>query len=444
MKMIKMKKFRKGAASFYVVAFSTLILVIIAASFAAVVVSEITRTSNDDLAQSAYDSALAGVEDAKLAFYSYRNCLKDSNITGCDEIIRIMSDPVKSCYMTGRILGRLGLDEENEVMIQETNTSENNMYQAYTCVKINTLLSNYQSTLNANNPVRIMTARFGSDDENIADHDGVVNAERIKKVKISWFSDVNKENSIAGLNYYNTSNGKVSFPSLSGIGTPTPPTISLAVLQTSATFKLSDFEVTRGGQTDRGMVYLVPARSDSVARIDKEDNYIGAWNGVQNSISKSALLKSNDKTAKNLPYVVYCDPRSVKDYYCETTIELPEPIGGDRNNETFVFIASLPYGKPETDFMLEFFCDETCSVQTVVNEDGTTEEISSNVAYLDGVQVGVDSTGRANDLFRRIEARLEGSDAFALSLLGPLELSGDEGSDALVKNFAVTSEWNFR
>ena len=71
---VKMSKFKNGAASFYIVAISTLILVIIAASFAAVIISEVARSSNDDLAQSAYDSALAGVEDAKLAYYNYQNC----------------------------------------------------------------------------------------------------------------------------------------------------------------------------------------------------------------------------------------------------------------------------------------------------------------------------------------------------------------------------------
>ena len=65
--------FKEGAASFYVVAFSTMILMVIAASFAAIIISEMNRTSNDDLAQSAYDSALAGIEDAKIAFYNYQN-----------------------------------------------------------------------------------------------------------------------------------------------------------------------------------------------------------------------------------------------------------------------------------------------------------------------------------------------------------------------------------
>ena len=49
-------KFKKGAASFYIVAFSTLILMILATSFAAVIISSLDRTANDDLSQSAYDS----------------------------------------------------------------------------------------------------------------------------------------------------------------------------------------------------------------------------------------------------------------------------------------------------------------------------------------------------------------------------------------------------
>ena len=76
-----MKRFKKGAASFYIVSFSTLILVIIAASFATVIISAITRASNDDLSQSAYDAALAGVEDAKLAFANYQRCLQKTGIT---------------------------------------------------------------------------------------------------------------------------------------------------------------------------------------------------------------------------------------------------------------------------------------------------------------------------------------------------------------------------
>ena len=83
------KKFKSGAASFYIVAFSTLILVIIAASFASAIIAEITRSSNSDLAQSAYDAALAGVEDAKAAFINYQNCMMaggDSAVARRDDL----------------------------------------------------------------------------------------------------------------------------------------------------------------------------------------------------------------------------------------------------------------------------------------------------------------------------------------------------------------------
>ena len=72
---------KKGAASFYIVAFSTLILVIIAVSFTTVILSELARSVNDDLSQSAYDAALAGIEDAKVAFANYQECKSGGNST---------------------------------------------------------------------------------------------------------------------------------------------------------------------------------------------------------------------------------------------------------------------------------------------------------------------------------------------------------------------------
>ena len=139
-------KFKSGAASFYVVAFSTLILVIIAASFATAIVAEITRAANDDLSQSAYDAALAGVEDAKLAFINYQNCVKsgvtidddykpvEGNV--CKNIIYWMNHP--DCDMVAHILGRIGIYESGEVLIEETSQlgNENEMNQAYTCAMI--------------------------------------------------------------------------------------------------------------------------------------------------------------------------------------------------------------------------------------------------------------------------------------------------------------------
>ena len=194
-------RFKKGAASFYMVAFSTLILLVVATSFAAIIISEVTRTANDDLAQSAYDSALAGVEDAKLAFYSYQKCLEqgateteiddNKNEVTCGEIIHYMNNP--DCDMVANILGRYGNNPgSGEVMIEESVGSGNNMSQAYTCVKIDNKLSDYRTTLSSANQMKAVKVKFAD-----------VSAKDISSVKVSWFT--NQDNTTSDLKYSNFS-----------------------------------------------------------------------------------------------------------------------------------------------------------------------------------------------------------------------------------------------
>ena len=64
---MKSSKAKKGATSIYVVMIATLLFSIITVSFIRAIVSESHRTTDDELAQSAYDSALAGIEDTKTA-----------------------------------------------------------------------------------------------------------------------------------------------------------------------------------------------------------------------------------------------------------------------------------------------------------------------------------------------------------------------------------------
>ncbi len=426
------KRVREGAASFYIVAFSTLILLIIVASFAAVIISEVTRTSNDDLAQSAYDSALAGVEDAKLAIYNYQRCSENSNQSGnCGLIEQIMenNDGV-NCTMVADILGRKTYG--TEVIISETTEGDNNMEQAYTCAKFDTTLPDYQGSLSGENQMRVIQAKFSNG----------VSASQIKKIRISWYEDRDSEE--AGYNF-NLINGKnVSFPGLGvkNIFVPSPPTISIGMIQTAKNFKTTDFNETVGDTTDRGMIYLVPAekgKNTAALNTRETDTYISAYNGSGNYVSKTGFLKSNDKRVKNLPYLVGCDRGS---FSCSTTIELPEPVGGgERSDDNFVFVVSSPYGKPKTNFVLEFLCNDNVSCSSIEKyiDEEHTEIVTSSVAELDGVQIEVDSTGRANTLYRRVMARLEPSDEFSLSTLGPLEIFGN--GDGIKKNFYTICEF---
>ena len=420
-----MKRFKKGAASFYIVSFSTLILVIIAASFATVIISEVTRASNDDLSQSAYDAALAGVEDAKLAYSNYRRCAQkggsaakegpdDDGAVSCEEIIYWMENP--DCDMVAHMIGRLPDYESGEVLISDTTATDgtgvtSDLNQAYTCVKIGTELEDYRANLTSTSNYRLVKVSLVD-----------MKASDVESIKFSWYST--KDGQI--LNYSNFDKGKVKFqPVGEKAQPPMPPTIEIQLVQTAESFTLGEVNgAAQGVRTDRATLFLVPAR-DGVSKETDDGNHIGVYDeGMKkNIISAEQVAKTNDQYISNMPYVVKCDDTA--DFLCSTLIELPDPIGGDRNDDTFMFLVTLPYGEPDTDFAVEFF-----------DEDGERANVD--------MQVVIDSTGRTNDLYRRVETRLESLDVafpfiyYALQILD----TGKNNTTIIEKAMEVLEEYN--
>lgn len=478
-KMSKQRKFRKGAAAFYIVAMATLILGIIAASFATVVISEVTRSTNEDLAQSALDAANAGKEDAKIAIANYQRCKNakangetisfSANVT-CEELIDwvdngIVPDGEDECDLVANALGREIAYEEKEdgtkgeklgVLVQETNDGDDSMKQYYTCVKIATQTRDLLGTVNKDEPGREFRLKFREPGSVIASGDtgssstsGASGADGttsgtegassqdtsgsqsdtgsrvstkgikdIDTIRISWHSATEDSDSKNGtaFTWMDLSKGGIL-----GANKVTPAVVQVGVIQTSETFDLTDFDQTKDGQTDRGSVILVPTAEDNTG-LTAGESYVSAYNGVANVIdAENGLLKSNDKSYKNLPFVVHCDHMS--DYACSADIELPQPVRGNRSQETFMVSVNLPYGQPQTHFSLEFYA-------------------GGEQVMLDGVQIGVDSTGRANDVFRRVDTRLEASEAaYPYPTLG-LEILGGWGDPALKKNFYSACEYS--
>lgn len=455
------KKYKQGAASFYIVAFSTLILIVIAMSFASIIISEVTRSSNDDLAQSAYDSALAGIEDAKLAYYNYQRCVDryepegtpsngDSNIT-CSEIKYIMengwNDEVNGCNMVAEILGRTVT--EDGVLIQETSTGNDAMQQYYTCVKMQTSLNDIRTTLSSSNPTRVMQANLGDA------------TESLKTIKVSWSSTSNDTK----FNFSNFNGNKVSFRTTDSAGVANPPTISVGFIQTGGSFYLDDFNKVDTSKhddygntiykTNRGAVYLVPTDKVNYANSSNTpDNYIGSCKDPNNKdqpcsnssyinwITAEQITKSNDHTVKNLPYAVFCPKDPDSDFACSATFQVPQPYGDEgRNEESFMIVLSIPYGQPSTDIAVEF-CSDIDGCTTRIAPEATPTEEDSIIETK--AQIRIDSTGKANDLYRRIEARIETNDIYfpypqyALELLG-----GTNSGNLLRKNFGVACEYDF-
>ena len=469
MKRVK-TNFKRGAASFYVVAFSTLVLIIVVASFTSLVIAQLTRSSNDDLSQSAYDSALAGVEDAKLAYYNYQNCIAQGiegakwsgeGTIDCAGIIDLVEESNDDCDEVAKILGRNIVDGVG-VSVEETSKKDvvkNNMQQTYTCTKIQTSLPDYRASLSASNPTRVINVKL--DDMGKGEY---INADAVEKIRVSWGAELAKSD--VTLSNYN--NGNVEFPKITGsTKAAVPPTISLAVVQAGNNFSMSDFDKTSNGETNRGMVYLTPVTTEGKNTEGKDGNYYGTTFGVDSGglavskIDKNAVVASNNLLGQNpninvsnYSYGVSCPYAGVgSGFTCSAMVYLPKPVGGVRSNDNFMVAMSLPYGA-STDVILEFFCGDgvVCGEQKMICEEGDSdcdESTSTNQVNLKDVQIGIDSTGRANDLFRRVETRLEGTDGFAVSIMGPLELFGAGGSrdnpddSPLNKNYPTTCEYNF-
>ena len=74
-------KTKKGATSLIVTMFFTLLAGILVLSFVSIMLSNINESTNYNLSQSAYDAALAGIEDAKIMLLEYNNCMARNDTT---------------------------------------------------------------------------------------------------------------------------------------------------------------------------------------------------------------------------------------------------------------------------------------------------------------------------------------------------------------------------
>ena len=345
---------KKGIASFYVVAFSTLILLVIAVSFASLVVSQMERSSNADLSQSAYDAAMAGVEDAKLAYMNYRNCKKNPGANSlCGDIIRAM-EVEPSCNMVSVMLGRDDVSSEEGVMIREGNAdgSGNNMQQYYTCVKINSTPSDQEKTVSVGKPMV-----FKPEFENVSSND-------IKLIKVDW----GENNSV-------------------------PSNLSLAIVQTPGSFQLDDFTYPdNNGGTNVGTVFLLPCPGSNP---DLEC--------TNETIMANDLAKSNNKTVSNKPVNILCSDS------CSATIVLPDVYNYNSNdirNELEIVVTSFG-GSDDSGNVSIMYCKDgsSCSAsnaalisnQFVVDSTGRASNLFKRVRVTLDVE-GADESAIAGPL----------------------------------------------
>ncbi len=413
-------KFKKGATSIYVVVIATLLFSVVTVSFIRIIINETNKTTSDELAQSAYDSALAGVEDAKAALKQYYECTgADNKEAPCDRIREAFDERGFNASNTGfcdavsEALARITEGENKEVLVKEVYDStiaDESIVQAYTCVIVDNTPSDYRSTLGAGDTIRVVPLK-------------TENPNSITGIRILWYTE--EDGPSTGHNYsYDKSN---AFTPLSA-GTPTPPTLSAQIIQTAETFTVAQFNNSEGNTTNRGTAFLVPSQNGAAIT----------------HIPQSTIISSNNhsytRSDNNQPQRIKCQNGLSDVFACVASIELPSPVpnagNGTRNGDTFFLVLSLPYGQPTTTFAVELCTDG----EEVGSPRGDCLDKNGNkmIADFKDVQIAVDSTGRANDMYSRVEARVEFRDIYFPFPEYAIQATGD-GDDAIKKNFYVTS-----
>ena len=402
--MTRKNQTKKGAVSLYVVVFFAVIVGVITLGFVRIVISNSIAAVNADLYLSAYDSALAGVEDAKIALLKYHDCLSQGEVAGsaasaegsCPRIIYEMQNGInnKTCDVVQRVLGR-DQESEKEVVIQETQTKEalGNSYelsQAYTCVKITEENNDYKTTLSKADDVRIIPLRTD-------------NLNNVQSIQISWFSQQNRRGNVATAQYMGSNTLAVNNDRYA------PPVITVDIYQTdnyngAPNFSIGELSANNDNSsgTDHAMLVFRPQNGSGT-------NYVNA----------SSVLDHSDKH-DNSPINVNCNIGS--DYACSATVEFPPTFRGTGRAEATSFLRlTLPYQAPDTDVSISLCKNSNCTEST----------------NFVGVQASIDSTGRANDLYRRIESRIELVDLYYPYPEYTVYLNGS--GNVLSKSFYVTN-----
>lgn len=138
-KMINLKqRSKKGMVSIFVVIFTTMLIGIIALGFVRQMLLDQRRAMDSDLADSAYDSAMAGIADAKRAIVHYeREVCADKASSKCNDLLQYLKG--NECDVVQMIFDKA---KGSEVKIAGSGDSKD-LEQAYTCARIKYFTSDY-------------------------------------------------------------------------------------------------------------------------------------------------------------------------------------------------------------------------------------------------------------------------------------------------------------
>lgn len=370
MRLQQQRQKQYGAVSLFVVIFATLLMIVVTLSFIQLMIKDQQQATASDLSQSAYDSAQSGVEDAKRLLLLDQACLSNSAPAAVNCGAVTAAIDSNECNTVSSIFGS---PTDTETVIQQ-DEGDKALQQAYTCVKIAANTDDYKSVLGVNQSGILPLKGTSTFD----------------KVKISWFTRAD----ISSV----TNNMTIGFPG-SGVTVDLPrvgarwavnyPALLRAqLMQSGGSFKLADYDAEKNAST----LFLYPS-------------------AVGSSTLSFATVR---RDGLQVPEVIDCETSfsATATYACSVTIDVPAPEDGNvANRNAFLRLSALYNG---ANYKVELF-------------NGGT------VVPFDHVQPEVDSTGRANDMFRRVKSRVEFKSEFIYPEAA-VDIEGD-----LCKSFIITN-----
>ena len=392
------KNFKKGGVSIFIVIVVGVLVSIMSASFLRLMFRDQEQASKLDLSQSAYDSAQAGVEDAKRFLRIFRSACGSSG-TGSFEGVTYNCNAMRSaiqnesCYT----LATAGIGNANGETIVQTNSGaggassrDADLNQAYTCVKL-----------------RMNTADFlGRTNDGAPSVINLRGTTAFNRVRIRWHSRENMTNG------NNIALDSLSNPSVR----PRIDSRNWRNQNRPAILKAQFYGYIPGvGKSSSSMD--TPYPDDGNGASEMLFYPTTSTSALSSNVSNMPTVRRNESSSQATTDYTFtrCSDRmdaNSNAYACETTVN----IGRSVSPNDVLYLRLTPLMN-DSNFKVE-----------LLNGD--------NVVDFAGVQPKVDSTGRANTQLRRVESRIGFNDTnFPVPLFSAQTESNEE---PICKEFSVT------
>lgn len=385
--MVEKQRREDGFVSLFTVIFFMLLISVITIGFLRIMTIEQRQALDNDLTASALASAESGIEDAKRAILKYTS-LPEGDPLKNDLRNALNSSACDALFSNATIRTALNIRNDGSI------TGQPELNQFYTCLSVNLNSPDYisNSTAGKSEFIPLRTE----------------NNEQFDQIRVSWHlvsTTIGTEGDGMPQRYA----PGITLPQVTGSSTINSWTAQgyPAYLRVGV-YGFPNGNFNRDNINDRSRsVFLAPNSAANAAAAGQNDPI---------PLSTVDPLPHNFDTAKTGIRGVRCQgtPPAVPlgTYACTATIELPNEPGLRGNNNNYYLRLTPQYGA--THFRVEL---RNSSTNSVVN--------------FSEVQPIIDSTGRASDVFRRIQARVR------LDSVADLPEYTVETADTICKNMQV-------